>query len=397
MKKFRTRLIFIICYMAYTSIYIARLNLTMASTPLEDAGMLTTGQIGLMGSVFSVVYAISRLINGIISDKRPPYVMISFGLILAGVSNIAIGFFPPFVGILILWGANAFAQSMLWSSVITVVSSIYDIETAKRKTSFMSTSVCAGNVLGIILGALIINALGVRYAFILPGAVTLVLSVFVIIYTRKIKGLAEDKESHVPLFSLFSHPEIRLCILPAMFHGVLKDNISLWMAMYFMRAFNVDLAKSAAFSLFVPLLGFVGRMLYPVSYRLCGEQEQNVNVYAFGLCALLCIPLCFDMIPPVFAVICLSLIYAAISIINTTFLSIYPISFADTGNTASVSGIMDFATYLGAGISSLIYGKVIENAGFAPMYISWAVLCAASLLITVKLIKLIKKRKAAKI
>ena len=78
------------------------------------------------------------------------------------------------------------------------------------------------------------------------------------------------------------------------------------------------------------------------------------------------------------AVICLSLIYALVSVINTSMLSIYPIKFADTGNVASVSGLMDFITYLGSGLSSWCYGIIIKDFGYSQMYMSWVIIAILS-------------------
>lgn len=59
-----------------------------------------------------------------------------------------------------------------------------------------------------------------------------------------------------------------------------------------------------------------------------------------------------------------------------------------TGNVASVSGIMDFATYLGAGIGSVIYGFVIEHTNiYTPMFASWAVISVISVFILKPLLK----------
>ena len=60
--------------------------------------------------------------------------------------------------------------------------------------------------------------------------------------------------------------------------------------------------------------------------------------------------------------------------INTSFLSIYPLRYLESGNVSSVSGVMDFSTYLGAGIASMCYGVVIEYFVYVPMFVSWAVL-----------------------
>ena len=81
------------------------------------------------------------------------------------------------------------------------------------------------------------------------------------------------------------------------------------------------------------------------------------------------------------AVLALSAIYTAASMINTSMLSIYPLRFVQSGNVASVSGIMDFATYLGAGIASAAYGVVIKQFGYLPMFLSWLVISVISVTI----------------
>ena len=45
---------------------------------------------------------------------------------------------------------------------------------------------------------------------------------------------------------------------------------------------------------------------------------------------------------------------------------------------AFVSGLMDFATYGGAGISGWIFGVTVKYFGYASMYISWAVISVIS-------------------
>lgn len=380
MKMKNKSIIFLIAYLAYTSIYVARLNLSIASPELIASNVLNVAQVGFMGSAFSVIFAIGRFINGALSDRVPPYVMISSGLALAGISNIAISFLPPVWGIILFWGVNAFAQSMLWSSVLCIVSTLYDEETAKKKTSYMVTSVATGNIIGIILNTYIVTKIGVSFAFIIPGAITLIMSTFILLSSSKIKPVRAEGKKHISIAKLLENKSIRTMFSPAMLHGVMKDNISLFMAVYFVDTFGIDLEKSAYFVLFIPAVGFVGRMIYPFFYKVCKNNEHKVSVFAFISCAVFAVPLCLKGVSPVLAAVCLSMIYAAVSVINTSILSIYPIRFVKTGNVASVSGIMDLATYMGAGLSGFIYGIVIKALGYVPMYISWAVISTVSIL-----------------
>ena len=105
----------------------------------------------------------------------------------------------------------------------------------------------------------------------------------------------------------------------------------------------------------------------------------------FAVCIVSAMLLCVKGTGALVAVILLSLIYTAVSMINTSILSIYPLSYQATGNVASVSGVMDFATYLGGGVASMIYGIVIAAFGYAPMFVSWAVISVISVLMLVKI------------
>ena len=377
------RIIFAVVYLAYTSIYIARVNLSMAGPELIDSNFLNTVQLGILGSVFSTIYAIGRLVNGGLSDKNPPWLMLTIGLTLAGVSNIFISFFPPFIGIFILWTANAYAQSMLWSSVLCVVSGIYDETTAKTKTSVMVTSVAMGNILGIVINTFFITKFGTRFAFAVPGLLTIVLGIMVFFTTKKVDYVSKVKTKHVSMLSLLKNKELSVMTIPAMLHGVMKENISLWMTVYVVDRYAVDLSTSSYYVLLIPVIGFIGRTAYPLFYKLCKSRENTVSLLGFVVCALSAALIC-TKVSIVVSVLSLSIIYAAVSMINTSFLAMYPLHYVSTGNVASVSGIMDFATYFGAGISGVIYGVLIKNFGYVPMFVSWVIISVISMVLIYK-------------
>ena len=379
MKNKRTG-IFIVCYLAYLFIYVARLNLSMAAPGLKDLQILSMEQIGLLGSVFSIVYACGRLLSGILSDRVAPWKMISAGLILCGISNLCFGFFPPFAAILLLWGVNALAQSMLWGSILRILSAVYPESVAKKRASYMATTVASGNLVGILLNSALINRFGLSWAFVVPGGITLVISFWVAWNTRKIQPVGEQKEK-TPFAGLLKLASVRQMLTPALFHGVLKDNISLWMTVYVMDVFGVNLEQSSYYILLIPTLGFLARILAPEVYRLAGERERVVLACGFAVCVASSLLLTFLATSTWLAIGYLSLTYMAVSVMNACFLSFFPLQFAREGSVASVSGIMDFATYLGTGISSMVFGSMIEGYGYGSMFLTWAVLCAMGFLL----------------
>jgi len=375
--------ILIITYLAYVSIYISRLNLTQAAPIFKATDFINEAQIGLLGSVFTGIYAFGRLINGGLSDRISPFIMIGAGLALSAIGNLCIGFLSPFGVMLVLWGINAYAQSMLWNSVIKTLSLMYDTEIAKKKASVMVTSVATGTILGIILNTALINSFGVAFAFLIPGAITLLLAVCIVVSNKQLVCETNTEKKQVSFFALFKDKRIRTVTLPAFFHGAIKDNISLWMTVYFVAKFEIDLNKSSLFVLFIPSVGLLGRLVYMPFFRLCKENEHRVSVLSFILCAVLSLVMCVANHPLV-AAIALGLIYAVISLINTSMLSIFPIAFSAVGKQGSVSGLMDFITYGGASVASLVYGFSIEHLGYNSMYISWIVICIFSTAILYK-------------
>lgn len=381
-KKKRT-LIFSICYLAYTLIYVARLNLSIASPALLENGFVNDVGIGVLGGVFSVVYAFGRLINGYISDKKSPAFMISFGLTVVGISNLIISLMPPLYAFVELWGANAYAQSMLWSSILKETAHIYDEQSAKKKTSYMVTSVAAGNVVGIIANKYLINNFGFRFAFIIPGILVLIACAAVLLTFEKHEAQTEKSKhtKHLNVKELFADKSIKRVVFPAFFHGMIKDNISVWMTLFFVDMYGINLEEASWFILFIPIVGLIGRLLYPVCYKLSGYREHRVSAYALAVSAAASACMCISKIPPIAAASFLSIIYAAVSVTNTSILSIFPLRFTKTDNIASVSGIMDFATYFGAGVSSFIYGFLVNKFGYIPMYASWILVSLISAVI----------------
>ncbi len=376
MKK-RTPAIFLICYVSYVMMYVARLNLSMGAPALKELSVLNTAQIGTLGSVFSVVYACGRLLSGKAADRTAPWKIICAGLILCGGSNLVLSLLPPYPAFLVLWSVNAFAQSMLWGPILRVLSAIYPQEIAQKKASYMGTAVALGNMLAIVLHNTLISELGVQWVFRFPGFVTVILCVLVAIATGRIAP--SYTANTVGLFAPLRKKELRQMLLPAMVHGVMKDNISLWMTVYVMDQFGVDLNASAYFILLIPALGFVGRLLAPYFYRLSRNAEGPLLVCSFAVCILCSVLLIGFPVSAFWAVGYLSLIYMAVSVMNACFLAFYPMQYAREGLVASVSGLMDFATYLGTGLSAMVFGVLIDSVGYWSMFAFWGILSLSAI------------------
>lgn len=373
---------FTVTYLAYTAIYIARLNLSIVAPSLTSGSIMSKAEIGLLGGVFAVVYACGRLFNGALNDRVAPWVMLSSGLAAVGASNIISGLFPPFFAMAILWGINAYGQSMLWGSVLHVVSSLYDADKARRRSALAATSVAAGNIIAIAFNTWLIEHFGMQYAFFVPGALNVIMCPLVYLSLRHIHLESIPKgRSLFSFIKLLRFKRMRIMLLPALFHGIVKDSTAFWMALYFVDVFKIDLKSSWYFMLLIPVIGLAGRLTYNFFYRLSKSDENIVASVSFLLSAIAAVLLLLPIGIPLVSGICLGFIYAALSIANTSFLAVFPLRFAKIGEAASASGLMDFTTYFSWGLGSIIYGVIIKNfqtSGYYIMFASWVILSLAS-------------------
>lgn len=336
MKKASGRLLFLVSYLAYASLYIARLNLTVASPVMQEKQLMSASQIGIMGGGFFLFYSAGQLLNGYLGDIFPPKLMVMSGLLLTAASNLGIGFLPDSRIIILLWGVNGFAQSMLWGPLLRGIAAHFPPRRKSFLASILVSSVGAGSILGVFLATAAIHFGSVRNAFLWPGFLALLIFfVVLLLFSPSCSFPSYRKEKTVaPLFT----PDLLLLLAAAMCHGVLKDNINLWAASYFMETFHVDLITMSFYVFAIPFLGLAGRLLYPPLYRLLGGNEHRVSLFSLALAACLLLPLCSGRLPLIPAAVCLSITAAAISLANTSFLTIYPMRYESRGCVSRIVG-----------------------------------------------------------
>lgn len=377
MKTWKKWLLYIGCFVSYTCTYIVRINLSMAAPGLREAGALTGGQIGALGSIFSVMYALGRILNGSLCDRIRPRYMMAAGLCTAGLCNLIVGTLPPFAGMLVLWGANAFALSMLWGAVQTVIFALYQGEEGRIKMSLMSSAVAMGNIVSILLTAYLVKHYSVAMAFVVPGAMVILVGITDLFAYRGVSFYFSEEEKPdssgvKSIAGLIRRGGVRRVMASAFSHGVMKECIGLWMALIFVDIYGLDLNKSAVSIVLIPLIGFAGRLSFPALYKVCGSDEMKAGRLAFALSAVCGVLLCFKALGVIVGLLAISLMYAAISMINVALLAIYPSRFIEDHSMNTLAGILDTSTYAGSALLSVVYGYVVAHWGYVPMFISWA-------------------------
>ena len=376
--------VFLCCLIAYTVIYVGRVNLSVASPLMIKEGTADVARIGILGSIFSIAYAAGRLLSGRICDRTAPKLVITAGICTAGLANLLMGTAPAYLLMALLWGVNALGQSVLWGSVLNSMGAVYEGSELKKRTALMTTSIPVGNIAGYLLSSYLCAGPGWRTAFYVPGVLCILsgIAARVILKDVELKAPAASEtagfgsiQKEIPKQDVYGK------LIPAFLHGLIKDNSSFWLPTILAMQYMVKSEVTGLLVVIVPCIGFVGRLAYPAALKAADDDEEKVSLWCFivtGICSALLIT---GVGSPVLVSVLIGVIYAATSMINTTFLSVYPIRFADRGCAATISGIMDFQTYLGASAGSAVFGIMAAKLGYGSLYVSWTVIAVLAVIL----------------
>ena len=371
----------VLCAAAYLICYMGRLNISVASPLLTENGYLSEETVGVMGSVFFFVYAVGRIVNGMIGDRLPARFMIALGLSVSAMANIAVGFFPPRVLCILLWGVNGWFLSMLWGEALRAVTQGNKSEAErKRGAMVMSLSVGGASFLGIAV-PLLFTDVGVEYMFFVPGMLLLAAAVSVAVFLpREDGGEIAVKQEKLPL-DREAKRSIAVLIVPSVAHGVIKENAMLWAPLFFTQMYGLDIKAAAIYIFISPAAALLSRLIFPLFYRLCGDNERIAAAISFVICASASASFLWKEMPAWLAAVMIGIIMICASFVNACFLSVFPSSFARFGRVSSVSGVMDLASYMGAAAGSLSFGFLAAAIGYRAIMYVWGVISAVSFVI----------------
>lgn len=109
----KATVLFLLCWVAYFSSYLGRLNYSSAMSSIMDDGVLSLSQAGMISMIYFFAYGGGQFCNGLLGDKLKPELMIFAGLFLSGIANLLMGMVSVYPVMAVLWGINGYTQSMI--------------------------------------------------------------------------------------------------------------------------------------------------------------------------------------------------------------------------------------------------------------------------------------------
>jgi phosphoglycerate transporter family protein len=158
----------------YALYYFVRKNLSMAMPALESDLGLTKTDLGLILTLFSVIYGVGKLVNGMIADRANARYFMAIGLLGAAVVNVFFGFGASLAWFGACWLFNAYFQSMGWPPCARLLTHWYPKQRLGTWWGVWNMSHQLGGAGILVLGGYLVANHGWRSAFYVPAGLAVV-------------------------------------------------------------------------------------------------------------------------------------------------------------------------------------------------------------------------------
>lgn len=265
----------------YSLYYVCRMSLSVVKQPLIDGGVMTAGELGLVGSGLLLIYAFGKFLNGFIADYCNIRRFMGTGLLLSAAVNLAIALlgifsthFPHsvlFVGTLFLWGMNGFFQSMGPAPGVISLSRWFPMSKRGTFYSIFCTSPYIGEFISFVIIAAVVSAWGWEWGFLLAALIGFAGSLLVFLAVRDtpescglpsiqhLTGEDMRPEDSMKTISLqkrvLRHPGIWIIALSSAFIYITKYAVSGWGVLFLQKAKSFSLESASSVIAVAALVG----------------------------------------------------------------------------------------------------------------------------------------------
>lgn len=388
------RLLFFLCWIAYFSTYLGRLNYSASLTEMIRAEGFEKGAAGLIGTAFFCAYGIGQLLSGFLGDRLAPQKMILTGILGSGVCNLAMGLSGSLAQMVFIWCANGLLQSLIWSPIIKLFSDWIPVVKQQKFCIHINSSVPIGTFAAYAVTALIIWKAHWRTVFFFSAVCLLAIAAVWFVGIRRIQkeiaehGVEEAKikvgtqkaETNSSMWKMVCGSGMLLFCIGLMMQGVLKDGVTTWIPTYIREIFEMESAASIISTTIIPIFNLSGVYLAAFVNQKFFNNEIQTSAAFFTVCAgALVLLRFFGSSSIVIALLLFGIGTTAMMAVNTMLVSVVPIYFAPYGKSSTASGLLNSSAYAGGAISTYGIGVLSEILGWNTTIVIWAALAAAGM------------------
>jgi sugar phosphate permease len=385
---------FWLMWVTYASFYLCRVNISIALPEIAEEFSLTKTNIGLVLSSLFLLYAIGQFINGQLGDKLNSRPIIALGLLSSAMLNIIFGFSGGVLGLMIvIWGLNGYFQSMGWGPTVKAMANWFPVKVRGKISGRLGTSYIIGGAISWLLAGTIIKYFNWRFTFWFPSIFCIFIALHWFIRARNApeevglpsleeqeKGLESReirKDIHIgfrnTLRITLLNPYIWFTAFGLFGLNIVRYGFMSWAPTFMFEEQGATISLAAYKAIAFPVAGGLGAIFAGwASDRIFKHRRAPVAFMMLVLLAISCYV--YKIIPGdnwVLSFIVLLLVGFFTFGPHILMVAAIPADLGSRKAASSATGFIDAMGYLGASLTGVGTGYLIEKFGWNAGFYFW--------------------------
>ena len=385
---------FWLMWITYASFYLLRVNISIAMPEIMQEFSLTKTNMGLVLSSLFLLYAVGQFINGQLGDKLNSRRIITLGLLSSAVLNIVFGLTGGILGLMIvIWGLNGYFQSMGWGPTVKAMANWFPIKVRGKISGRLGTSYILGGAISWLLAGTIIKYFNWRFTFFLPAIICIFIAIHWFIRARNapeevgLPSLEEQeeglenreirKDTHIGFRNTLKitllNPYIWFAGFGLFGLNIVRYGFMSWAPTFMFEEQGATISMAAYKAIAFPVAGGLGAIFAGwASDKIFEHRRAPVSFIMLVLLAISCY--LFRIVPGdnwVVSLIILLFIGFFTFGPHILIVAAIPADFGSRKAASSVTGFIDAMGYLGASLTGVGTGYLIEKIGWDAGFYFW--------------------------
>ena len=352
------------CVVSYLGCYLARNILSVVTPEMIRDTSFTVENIGVLSTVYMVVYALGQLVNGRVGDILKAKWLVGIGLFFTGVFNFLMPVFDSMIVTTVIYGFSGLAQSMIYAPLMRTIAE----NTLPHHARRCSLGFSVASFLATPLATLFSLVFNWKYSFYVSGVIMMLLGVacYVSFEAFEKKGMIKYKpktvgvrqKTDVPL--LIKRGIVKFTLI-AILTGIVRTSVLFWVPTYLNDYLNLPQGTAAALFTVITVIKTANPYVaILIVYEKIFKRNMNRSLLSmFVLSAIGFAGMYLVSSPYINAALLLVAMFTSACASSLLF-SVWCPSLADTGMVSTATGFVDAASYLGSGAANLLFAKAIR-------------------------------------
>ena len=177
-------------WFTYGAFYFCRTNLSAAvsgmKSPEAAGGLGLSGEeVGWILASLKIAYGLGQLINGQLSERFRPRLLLAIGMFGSAVLNVAFGLGTGFYFLLFVWACNGYCQSLGWTPCMRVIGNWFPQSRRGRVLGIIGTGYQITLGLTYLIASYSVEYFGWQAALYVPSAMLATSGIAMLVLLRE--------------------------------------------------------------------------------------------------------------------------------------------------------------------------------------------------------------------